>query len=343
MAETFPTRREIASRQLEILRPLCDQLRASNPFYQKKLAGTKGSFATLEEFSHVVPFTTKSDIAADQQSAPPYGTNLTFPLERYTRCHQTSGTAGVPLRWLDTPESWDWMIGNWRRIHSVAGVETADRVFFAFSFGPFIGFWLAFEAAAKIGCLCLPGGGMNTVARLRQIVDLSATVLCCTPTYAIHLGNTALKEKIDLSKSAVRVIIVAGEPGGSVPAIRSQIEQLWPGARVFDHHGMTEVGPVTYECPARPGVLHVMEEAYLPEIIAPGSGPPVNPGQEGELVLTTLGRTGSPLLRYRTGDLVRASEKWVCICGRSELALPGGILGRSDDMVVVRGVNVYPS
>jgi phenylacetate-CoA ligase len=343
MAETFPTRREIASRQLEILRPLCDQLRASNPFYQKKLAGTKGSFATLEEFSHVVPFTTKSDIAADQQSAPPYGTNLTFPLERYTRCHQTSGTAGVPLRWLDTPESWDWMIGNWRRIHSVAGVETADRVFFAFSFGPFIGFWLAFEAAAKIGCLCLPGGGMNTVARLRQIVDLSATVLCCTPTYAIHLGNTALKEKIDLSKSAVRVIIVAGEPGGSVPAIRSQIEQLWPGARVFDHHGMTEVGPVTYECPARPGVLHVMEEAYLPEIIAPGSGTPVNPGQEGELVLTTLGRTGSPLLRYRTGDLVRASEKWVCICGRSDLALPGGILGRSDDMVVVRGVNVYPS
>src|ERR1044071_6356792 len=140
MPGTFPTRREIASRQLESLRPLCEQLRASNPFYQKKLAGTKSPFATLEQFSHSVPFTTKAEIAADQQAAPPYGTNLTYPLERYTRCHQTSGTAGLPIRWLDTPESWEWMMGNWQRILSVAGVQAADRVFFAFSFGPFIGF-----------------------------------------------------------------------------------------------------------------------------------------------------------------------------------------------------------
>src|SRR3954471_11769847 len=239
MAETFPARRDIASRQLESLRQLCQQLRASNPFYQKKLADLP-SFASLEQFSGAVPFTTKSEIAADQQSAPPYGTNLTYPLARYTRCHQTSGTVGVPLRWLDTPESWEWMLANWQRILEVAGVQASDRLFFAFSFGPFIGFWLAFEAAAKRGCLCLPGGGMNTSARLRQILDLNASVLCCTPTYAIHLANTAAKEKIDLSRSAIRVIIVAGEPGGSVAATRRQIEQLWSGAHVFDHHGMTE-------------------------------------------------------------------------------------------------------
>jgi len=138
-------------------------------------------------------------------------------------------------------------------------------------------------------------------------------------------------------------LIVAGEGGGSIPATRARIEQLWPGAKVFDRHGMTEVGPVTYQCPARPGTLHVLESAYLPEVINPHTDLPVAPGETGELVLTTLDRIGSPLLRYRTGDLVKPRSRSVCICGRRELALDGGILGRSDDMVVVRGVNVYPS
>jgi phenylacetate-CoA ligase len=112
---------------------------------------------------------------------------------------------------------------------------------------------------------------------------------------------------------------------------------------VFDHHGMTEVGPVTYECPAQPGVLHVIESAFLPEIVDPQTGEPVPAGEKGELILTTLVRTGSPLLRYRTGDLVCAAKDAVCKCGRHDLALAGGIIGRVDDMVVVRGVNVYPS
>ena len=235
------------------------------------------------------------------------------------------------------------MLKSWEQILRVARVDAPDRVFFAFSFGPFIGFWLAFEAASKIGGLCLPGGGMATIARVRQILELGATVLCCTPTYAIHMGETAAKEKIDLSRSALRVIIVAGEPGGSIASTRDRIEQLWPGARVFDHHGMTEVGPVSFECPARPGVLHVIEEAYLPEVIDPASNRVLAAGATGELVLTTLGRTGSPLIRYRTGDLVRTAPSPVCACGRSDLALEGGILGRTDEMVVVRGVNVFPS
>jgi phenylacetate-CoA ligase len=113
---------------------------------------------------------------------------------------------------------------------------------------------------------------------------------------------------------------------------------------MFDHHGMTEVGPVTHECPARPGVLHVIESAYYAEVIEPSTGLPAGEGHPGELVLTPLGRTGSPLLRYRTGDLVKAETMDVpCICGRNDMALAGGILGRTDDMVVVRGVNVYPS
>ena len=345
MGEAFPNRLTIITRQLEQFHPLWSALAPDNRFYSKKLAeaGQPRRLENLQQFADIFPFTTKTEVTEDQRASPPYGTNLTYPLDRYTRYHQTSGTAGVPLRWLDTEESWQWMLGNWQKIFRAAEVKSTDRVFFAFSFGPFIGFWLAFEAAAKVGCLCLPAGGMSTTARARQIIDLQATVLCCTPTYAIHMAESAAKEQIDLSRSAVRVIIVAGEPGGSIPATRQRIEQLWRKARVFDHHGMTEVGPASFECPDRPGVLHIIEESYIPEVIDPASGRVLERGASGELVLTTLGRTGSPLIRYRTGDLVRTGREPVCACGRSDLALEGGVLGRTDEMVVVRGVNVFPS
>ena len=234
------------------------------------------------------------------------------------------------------------MIDNWCDIFRAAGVSAADRIFFAFSFGPFIGFWLAFEAGEALGALSIPGGGLSSAARLRAIFTHDANVLCCTPTYALRLAEVAKEEGIDLAKSPVRTIVVAGEPGGSIPATRARLEEGWPGATVFDHHGMTEVGPVTYQCPAQAGVLHVLEEAYLPEIIHPETAVPVAAGETGELVLTTLGRHGSPLIRYRTGDLVTAAES-PCRCGHLDLALHGGILSRADDMVVVRGVNVYPS
>ena len=344
-AESFPKRLIIAQRQMEQLRLLLDQLLPGNKFYAAKFdaAGVYKKVPSLAHYFEQFPFTTKQELVDDQLAHPPYGTNLTYPLERYTRCHQTSGTTSTPLRWLDTPESWNWMLGNWEQIFGVAGVKRGDRICFAFSFGPFIGFWLAFEAAVRLGCLCLPTGGASSAARLRLILDHGITVLCCTPTYAIHLGEVAAKEQIDLSASPVKLIIVAGEQGGSIPATRAAIEGFWPGARVFDHHGMTEVGPVSYECPAQPGVLHVMESAYIAEVLETSSRRPMAAGMTGELVLTTLGRVGSPLLRYRTGDLVTTSPDTVCLCGRSELALIGGILSRADDMVIVRGVNTYPS
>jgi phenylacetate-CoA ligase len=224
-----------------------------------------------------------------------------------------------------------------------AGVTPADRVFFPFSFGPFLGFWAAFEAATRMGCLTIPGGGMRSAPRVRAILDNGVTALCATPTYAIHLAEVAAAEGLDLGGSRVKRILVAGEPGGSIPTTRALIEKLWPGARVYDHHGMTEMGPVSYECRERRGVLHVIEEAYLPEVIDPRTLQPVGRGGVGELVLTNLGRLGSPLLRYRTHDLVRTGAAERCGCGSVELALEGGILGRTDDMVVVRGVNIYPS
>jgi phenylacetate-CoA ligase len=349
--DSFPARSAIASSQREQLRRLLAVLVPANSFYTQKFsrAGVTATVTGLDEFSQKFPFTTKQELADDQRAQPPYGTNLTFPLDRYTRFHQTSGTTGAPLRWLDTPESWNWMVENWIEILRAAGATSCDRVFFAFSFGPFIGFWLAYEAAQRIGCLCLPGGGLSSAARLRVMLDNDATVLCCTPTYALRLAEVAAEERIDLSAARVKTIIVAGEPGGSIPALRARLQELWPGARVFDHHGMTETGPVTHECPKQPGLLHVLEPAYLAEIIDPGTGRPVASGQRGELVLTTLGRIGSPLLRYRTGDLVKpvhqqsTIDHQTCVCGRHTLALEGGILGRTDDMVIVRGVNVFPN
>lgn len=342
---TFRGRGALEAFQLERLRELIAALVPNNRFYARKLAdtGVRPELGSLREFTESAPFTFKHELVTDQHRHPPWGTNLTYPLERYTRFSQTSATTGRPLHWLDTPESWDWMLAHWERVYEAAGVGREDRIFFAFSFGPFLGFWTAFEAGTRMGCLCLPGGGLRSAGRLQLMLEAGATVLCCTPTYAIRLAEVAAEERIDLRASRVRVILVAGEPGGSIPGTRRHIEQLWPGARVVDHHGMTEVGPVSYGCPRRPDVLHVIEASYLAEVIDTASGEPAAPGAAGELVLTTLGRTGSPLVRYRTGDLVRRVECEQCECGSWDLALPGGILGRTDDMLVIRGVNIYPS
>src|SRR5262249_17624120 len=286
----------------------------ANRFYAAKWAsvGMPTQIVSIGDFSQRFPLTTKTELAADQAAHPPYGSNLTYPLERYTRCHQTSGTNGAPLHWLDTPESWDWMLGNWKTILRIAGVTAADKLFFAFNFGPFIGFWLAFEAAGRLGCRCLPGGGMSSLARLRAILDHGATALCCTPTYGLHLAEIAVREGIDLSTSPVKKLIVAGEPGGSILRTRARLEAAWPGAQVCDHHGMTETGPVSFQCPARPRVLHVIETSYIAEIVVPTGSKPVSTGEPGELVLTTLGRIGSPLLRYRTGVLVLPAAEGLC-------------------------------
>jgi phenylacetate-CoA ligase len=343
--DRFPDRDRIRENQLRELRKLLAAVAAGNRFYGPRLVQARlhHGVAGLDEFYGKMPFTRKEEVAADQQAHPPYGTNLTFPLAAYNRFTQTSGTGGVPLRWLDTPQSWQWMLENWKQVLAAAEISPAHAIYFAFSFGPFLGFWTAFEAACQLGCRCLPGGGLSSLARLQAIRDNAVDVLCCTPTYALHLGRLASEERFDLSTLAVRTILVAGEPGGSVPAIREQIETAWPGATVFDHHGMTEVGPVTYQCPGRPCTLMVIESSYIAEIIDPRGDQPVARGQVGELVLTTLGRVGSPLIRYRTGDLVRENLDIAAREGRHELALRGGILGRVDDMVLVRGVNLYPA
>ena len=315
-----------------------------NAFYTRKLDAAAVDVRDLRFPDDLarLPLTTKAELNADQEANPPWGTALTEPLERYTRYCQTSSTTGRPLRWIDTNENWQWMLECWKAVYRAARVGPGDRVFFPFSFGPFLGFWAGFEAGPQIGLHCIPGGGMSSQIRLAIIDAIGATVVCCTPTYALRLAEIAAHERPlrPLSESTVRVLIVAGEPGGSIPATRERIERSW-GARVIDHHGLTEVGPVSFECWEAPGSLHVNEGEFIAEVLDPASNEPVPDGAHGELVLTNLGRTASPIIRYRTGDIVvRRSEP--CVCGRTWARLEGGILSRADDMINIRGVNVYP-
>lgn len=333
-------REALAEIQLKKLQMLLGPVLETNLFYKRKLHEARLTQAedlrSLSDMRHL-PFTTKAELSADQLAVPPYGTNLTFPRQEYTRIHQTSGTTGEPLRWLDTEDCWNWWARCWSTIYRAAGVTRRDRIFFAFSFGPFIGFWSAYEGGHRLGALCIPGGGMSSYQRAKAILPYDVSVLVCTPTYALHLAEVAEQESIDLASSNVNITIQAGEPGASLPATKHRIESAW-GARCFDHAGATEVGAWGFECQAQAGV-HINEGEFIWEVIDPETG---SAAVEGELVLTNLGRVGMPVIRYRTGDRARLNEA-PCECGRNYVRLDGGVVGRIDDVMVVRGVNVFPS
>lgn len=339
-AEETLTPHALASLQREKLADLLKEIIGKNAFYTAKFAGL--TFNPLRDPLHALPFTTRKELEADQLSHPPYGRILTYPPDQYCRLHQTSGSGGRAMRWLDTRQSWDWFKQLWGTIYSAAGVKRADRILFPFSFGPFVGFWAAFESAAALGNLALAAGGMTTTARLKMMIENEATVVCCTPTYALRMAEVAREEGIDLAATQVSKLIVAGEAGGSIPEVRSRIEQSW-GARVFDHTGMTEIGALGFECEQAPLGVHLNEAECIAEVIDPVTGQNLPDGEAaGELVLTNLGRWGSPLIRYRTNDHVRLTRR-KCACGRWFARMEGGILGRLDDMITVRGNNVFPA
>lgn len=320
-------------RQLERLNALLSLVHAKGNAFQKGRVPPRVD--SLEAFRQQVALTSKQELVDDREAYPPFGSNLTFPLEQYSRYCQTSGTSGQPMSWLDTQESWQAMLECWKRVHQAAGLNApGERLFFAFSYGPFLGFWTAFEAAAQLGFLSIPGGGMRSEARLKMMQRFDVTALCCTPTYAMRLGNIA--REMNLTFPKLKVLLVAGEPGGSLPEVCQRLQALWgKQVRISDHYGLTETGPVSHEEPDQPERQLIMEDAFIAEVLDPDTGCEVADGETGELVLTTLHRTACPLFRYRTGDLVRKRLT-------PRLALEGGILGRIDDMVLVRGVNMYP-
>jgi phenylacetate-CoA ligase len=303
-----------------------------NPFQRARVAG-----AAPSRLADVPPLT-KAELVADQRRHEPFGSNLTFPFERYVHLHQTSGTTGPPLRVLDTAEDWEWWCEGLAKTYRAAGIGPADRVALAFSFGPHVQFWASKAGLERIGALVVPLGGMSSVQRLRTFRDIGATAVVCTPGYALRLEEVAVAEGLEECFATVENVVCTGEPGASLPAVRARIEEAL-GARCHDHAGLSEVGPFGYPCPA--GGVHVDEQEFVCEVLDENLAP-VADGERGELVLTPLGRIGYPVLRYRTGDLVVGSAER-CPLGHHDRWLPGGVLGRTDDMVVIRGMNVFPS
>lgn len=337
--KVYETKVELKKYQLQKLNELMIFTKGFNEFYKEKFQGIHLPIQSIEDMRQL-PFTTKKELAEDQKQYPPYGRNHSYPRESYIRYHQTSGTTGRPLKVLDTKLSWEWWTDCWLEVLECAGVTSKDITYLAFSFGPFIGFWAAYESVQKMGCIAIPGGSMTSEDRLNSMVDNNATVLLCTPSYALHLAEVADKLNIDIKSSAINKIIIGGEPGGSVPSTRAQIEKLW-GAKLYDHVGMTEMGAYGYSCEEQKGI-HINEAQFIAEVINQNTLEHVAPGESGELILTNLGRFGYPMIRYRTGDTV-VYNPTPCACGNKYLFLPGGIVGRTDDMVIIRGMNIYPS
>src|SRR5581483_4474940 len=231
-----------------------------------------------------------------------------------------------------------WCYGFW-----AFGVRPADIVYFAFGYGSFIGFWGAHYCCEKMGALVIPGGAQTSEGRIKQIIEMRATTVCSTPTYALRLWQQASEMGIDLAKdSKVDKVILSGEPSGSIPAVKRQLEEAW-GAKCGDTAGMTEIGTIMiFECSHQPGGTHIIEDHYIEEVVNPDSGEPVPYGELGERVVTSFGRGFIPILRYRTRDMVLKVPYSTCDCGRTGDIYQGGIRGRWDDMKLIRGTNVYP-
>jgi phenylacetate-CoA ligase len=314
-----------------------------NAFYLRKLRIGAGNVSKswIKDNFDSFKFTSKLELQNNQSSYPPYGDFHYLNLAQYNRFHQTSGSSGKPLLFLDSKDGWEWLLNNWLKIFALAGIEKGDRLFFPFSFGPFLGFWTAFEAACTAGCLSFPGGGMSSESRLALIQNQKINVVFTTPSYALRLGEVARSQGINLQDLGLKKLVLAGEPGANIPATRLRIERDW-GPIVVDHHGMTETGPVTVECSTTPGLLHIIENAFIAEVIDPNTQKKLSLDSIGELVLSSIGRVGCPLLRYRTGDIVHLNHQ-KCACGFNGQSLKGGILSRTDEMIFLKGNNIYPS
>jgi phenylacetate-CoA ligase len=328
--------------QLRRLRAQVAHAARRSPFYRRKLKAARvrpAEIRTLDDLRRL-PFTTKDELKDNQLRQPPWGDVLAVPLADVVRVHLTSATTGRPLAFLDTAEDWHGFYHSYARSLYAFGIRRTDMVMAAFSYGPWIGYWSGFYAAQDLGCLVYPVGGLSTEQRLDALLAYPITVLGCTPSYALFLGEQAARRGIDLAKDTkLRITWHTGEPGASIPATRARIESAF-GARAYDLPGLTEIAAWGFECEARSGLTHVHEDYVYPEVLDEDERP-VKPGERGELVFTSLYRKAMPLLRYRTRDVVQLAARR-CPCGRTLIAFEGGVLARLDDMKKVRGIIVYP-
>jgi phenylacetate-CoA ligase len=324
------------------LRAQVEHAYRASPFYRRKLdaAGvTPGAVRTLADLPRL-PFTTKDELKQSQAEHPLFGDFLAVALEDCVRMHLTSATTGRPLAFLDTEDDWCGFYRSYARSLYAFGVRRSDMVMAAFSYGPWIGYWSGFHAAQDLGALVYPAGGLSTDQRIDALLTYPITVLGCTPSYALFLAEQAARKGIDLAtRTKIRITWHTGEPGAAIPATKARIEAAF-GARAYDLPGLTEIAAWGFECEAGTGLTHVHEDYCYPEVLGDDDRP-VGPGERGELVFTSLYRKAMPILRYRTRDVVERAAR-PCPCGRTLVALEGGVHARLDDMKKVRGIIVYP-
>jgi phenylacetate-CoA ligase len=336
-------RNQLLEYQLTLFRRQMAYVYDRSPMYRRKFdeADVRAEHIKTLEDVRKVPFTTKEELRRSQERNPPFGDFHCIPPEEGVRVFQTTGTTGIPVRSLLNKK--DWFEVHYEQFMYFMygyGITKADVMFVPFNYGLYIAWWGLQAAFEKAGVLIIPGGGQNSQDRIKNILEWRPTVVCGTPTYILFLGEVAKKMGADLSKTPVRIVITAGEPGAQVPSTKKQIETAW-GAKNYDDIGSTEISNFGFECVAQQGT-HVVESMFLAEVVDPESAKPLPPGEPGELILTNLCCESMPLIRWRMGDVVKFNvEK--CDCGRTFLRLDGGIIGRVDDMFQFGGVNIFPS
>lgn len=339
-------RDELKRLQLKRLKRAIARAWSGSRFYRALMESRgvgPGDLKALQDFFHRFPVTQRADLDRDQLDHPPYGTRLTLPEQSALRYHTTSGTTGKPpVKAFDTERDWIWGADAWASSLYNFGVRPGDAVMVAFGYGSFIGFWGAHYAFEKIGCRVHPTGAMDTKTRLQMLVELGITTLCCTPSYALRMLEVAKEAGIDFRRARIDKVVVAGEPGASIASTRAIIEAGFD-AHLGDFMGTTETaGIIAFTCSKARGGLHVNEDRFLTEVLHPYTLAPVDYGEKGMLVVTPLVKEAMPLIRYATNDIVIMDPHTSCPCGRTLDLVRGGILGRYDDMVKIRGVQITP-
>ncbi len=343
--ETMPQER-LRQLQLRKFQRILKWAYEHSPFYRRlyRAAGLEpGDIKTFDDIRKV-PKTDKAMLREIQQAEPfPYGDILAVPLEQVTEFRQTSGTTGQPVYHPETWQDWEWSSESWAYALYAQGYREHDRVFLPFGYSIFIAFWAGHYAAEKIGCEVVPGGVLDTEARILKMKEIRATAFMATPTYILGMADTARKLGINPSRDmSIKRITAAGEPGACVPATKKRMEEAW-GAKVYDQVGATEIGHWGFECEAQSGE-HILEAFHLVEIEDTETGEPVTtPGHKGSMVVTTFDRLAHPCIRFDSKDVVELSTVERCECGRTWRLLNGGVIGRADDITKVKGVLLAPT
>ena len=336
-------RTELEQLQLRKLRDQLNHVCERSPFYRRKMraAGIRPDDIRTMADVRQIPFTEKHELKQSQVDHPPWGDFPCIAPEEAVRVFQTSGTTGTPVRIMLSRKDWyENFYEQFMHFRCGYGLTGKDVLFVPFNYGLYIAWWSFQATMEKAGLTIVPGGGLSSKARLQALIDWGATAICGTPSYLLYLAETARKNNIDLSSSLIRKMVAAGEPGAGIHATKKALESQWE-AECFDDIGSTEISNFGYECIKHQGT-HVLESMFIAEVLDTETLEPLADGEVGELVLTNLDCESVPLVRYRTMDLVRFNRE-PCECGRTNLRLDGGIVGRADDMFHFAGVNIFPS